>query len=248
MRTYFDIPYIADATQMQMLDMYLPDTDDFETVIWFHGGGFESGSRKEDIFALPVVERGYGFISVEYSVYPDAKFPDFIEDGAASVAYVLKHIAEYGGNGKIYVFGTSAGAYLAMMLCMDHRYLDAVGVKQDQIEGYISDSAQQFVHFNVLRELGYDSRLERIDEHAPIYYVREDLRIRPLLLLYYSNDMKCRPEETRLMYASLKNVMPNCYVEIHELPGEHCSNPRYEDGTLILVNKMCRFLESRDNH
>ncbi|MBQ1207561.1 MAG: alpha/beta hydrolase [Lachnospiraceae bacterium] len=153
MRTYMDIPYVENATEMQLLDMYLPDGDDFATVIWFHGGGFEKGSRKRDYFAAPAVERGYGFVSVEYRMYPDAKYPDFIEDAAASVAYVIKHIGEYGGNGKIYVSGASAGAYLTMMLCMDHRFLEAVGVKQEQIGGYISDSAQQFNHFNVMRNL-----------------------------------------------------------------------------------------------
>lgn len=244
MRTYMDIPYVENATEMQLLDMYLPDGDDFATVIWFHGGGFEKGSRKRNYYAEPLVERGYGFVSVEYRMYPDAKYPDFIEDAAASVAYVIKHIGEYGGNGKIYVSGSSAGAYLTMMLCMDHRFLEAVGVKQEQIGGYISDSAQQFNHFNVMREMGFDPRLERIDEHAPIYFVREGLRIKPLLLIYYENDIKCRPEETRLMYATMKNLMPDAYVDIVEFPGKHCGKPTYEDGTYIYIDKLCRFIET----
>lgn len=159
-------------------------------------------------------------------MYPDAHFPDFIEDSAAAIAFVIKNIKSYGGSGKVYVSGESAGAYITMMLCMDHRYLEKVGVKQEQISGYISDSAQQFNHFNVLRELGFDSRLERIDEHAPIFFVNGDIKIRPLLMLYYENDMKCRPEETRLMYASIKKVMPQSYVKIQELPGGIANAPQ----------------------
>lgn len=244
MRTYFDIPYVKNASEMQLLDMYLPDADGFDTIIWFHGGSLEKGSRKQDEFARPLVENGYGFVSVEYRMYPETKFPDFIEDGARSVAYVLNVIAGHGGSGQVYISGSSAGAYITMMLCMDHHYLEAVGVKQEQIGAYISDSAQQLCHFNVLREMGMDSRLERIDHHAPIYFIREGLRIRPLLLMYYTDDMKCRPEETKLMYASLKNIMPECRVEIEELPGKHCGKPRYGDGTLILVDRVCRFLKS----
>jgi len=242
MRTYFDLPYVENATEMQLLDMYLPDEDGFETVIWFHGGGIAKGSRKNPFYAESFVEKGYGFVSVEYRMYPEARFPEFIQDSAASVAYVLKKIGEYGGNGTIYVSGGSAGAYITMMLCMDQRYLEAVGVKQEQIKAYISDSAQQFCHFNVLKEFGIQSRVERIDEHSPIYFVQEGLKIRPLLLLYYTNDIKCRPEETKLMYASLKRVMPEAFVCIEELPGKHCGKPQGEDGSLLLMDKVCEFL------
>ena len=248
MRTYMDIAYVDNASEMQLLDIYLPDQDGFDTVIWFHGGGIEKGSRKEIHFEESFVRAGYGCVGVEYRMYPGAKFPEFIEDAAASVAYVLKNIAKYGGNKKVYVGGSSAGAYLTMMLCMDHRYLASVGVKQEQIAGYISDSAQQCCHFNVLRELGADTRLERIDEHAPIYFICEGLEIRPLLLLYYEDDMKCRPEENRLMYASLQNVMPESEVYIKELPGPHCKRPLNEDGAFMVVPESLTFIEKVKNN
>lgn len=243
MRTYFDIPYRENASNMQLLDMYLPDGSGFDTIIWFHGGGMETGSRKDPDYAVPFVEKGFAFISVEYRMYPDAHFPDFIQDAAASVAYLIDHIPAYGGNGKLYVSGESAGAYLTMMLCMDHHYLTDTGVKQEQIAGYISDSAQQFCHFNVLRELGLDSNLERIDEHAPIFFISKDLIIRPLHLLYYSDDIKCRPEETRLAYASFQKVMPDSRVSICELPGPHCGKCRNEDGSFRFVTEVLSFIQ-----
>lgn len=244
MRTHFDIPYLPDSTDMQLLDLYLPDTDGFDTIIWFHGGGIEAGSRKDNIFAESVVKNGYAFVSAEYRMYPDAHFPEFIEDAAAAVAWVTAQIRSYGGSNKVYVSGESAGAYLTMMLCMDQHYLANVGVKQEQIAGYISDSAQQFNHFNVLRELGLDSRLERIDEHAPIFFVREDIQIRPLLLLYYNDDIKCRPEETRLMYASLQKLMPQAKVSIAKLPGAHCCKCCDDNGEYRFVSEMLSFIHS----
>lgn len=243
MKTYFDIPYLKNAADMQKLDLYLPEKQDFDTILWFHGGGIEGGSRKDNIFASSVVKKGYAFVSAEYRMYPNAHFPDFVEDAAAAVAWVISHIKEYGGSGKVYVSGESAGAYLTMMLCMDQHYLADAGIDQKQIAGYISDSAQQFVHFNVLRELGMDSRIERIDEHAPIFFVREGLQIRPLLLLYYSDDMKCRPEETRLIYASMQRVMPEAQVAIQELPGGHCCKCKDEDGEYRFVSEMMKFIE-----
>lgn len=245
MKTYTDIPYVENATEMQLLDIYLPEKEGFDTIIFLHGGGITSGNRK-NIGYLDVesfLAKGFGLVGVEYHLYPDAKFPEFIQDSAAAVAYVLNNIGKYGGNGNVIIAGASAGAYITMMLCMDHRYLEAVGVKQEQIKAYISDSAQQFCHFNVLKEMGLDERLERIDEHAPICFVREGLKIRPVLLIYYSDDIKCRPEETRLMYASIKNLMPEAVVSIEELPGTHCCKPREADGSLILTKKVCEFLE-----
>ena len=53
-----------------------------------------------------------------------------------------------------------------------------MGVDTDFISGYISDSAQMTTHFNVLRERGLDTRLERIDEAAPLFYL---MKIRMLI-------------------------------------------------------------------
>lgn len=245
MKTHLDIPYVANATDMQKLDVYLPGKENFDTLIWFHGGGLENGSRKSNA-AYPelVVGQGHAFVSVEYRMYPDAKFPEFLEDAAASVAWVLENIPALGGTGKVFVSGESAGAYITMMLCLDQHYLKDAGVDQNKIAGFISDSAQQCNHFNVMRELGMNPQLERIDNHAPMYFVEEGLKIRPLLLMYYSNDMKCRPEETKLMYASLKKVMPDAWVELAQLPGNHCCQPKAEDGSNMMLNRTFEFMDS----
>jgi len=246
MRTYFDLSYSASdtASPSRLLDIYLPDTDGFDTILWFHGGGLEGGSYKDDSYAAGIVSKGYAFVSAEYRMYPDACFPDYVEDAAAAVAYILKQISSYGGSGKLYISGTSAGAYLTMLLCLDQHYLRDAGICQEQIAGYISDSAQQFCHYNVLRELGQDRRLERIDEHAPIFYINSDLRIRPLLLLYYSDDIKCRPEENRLLYTSLQKLLPECNVHISELPGPHCCQCQDENGEYLFVKRMLEFIAS----
>ena len=243
MRSYLDIPYVQNATNMQLADIHLPDTDGFDTLIWLHGGGLETGCRQNDDYAIPTVNAGYAFASVEYRMYPDAKFPDYLYDAANAIAFLAKKMKELGGSGKLYLMCESAGAYMTMMLLMDPQYFEKAGIDQTVIAGYISDSAQQFCHFRVLKEMGMDSRLERINERAPIYFIREGLKIQPLLLVYYENDMKCRPEETRLIYASFKQLMPEAHVEITELPGGHCSRPKAEDGSHMLLNRVFEFMK-----
>lgn len=56
-------------------------------------------------------------------MYPTAKFPEYLEDAAAAVAWAKAHIQEYGGNGELYVSGQSAGAWISMMLCVNEKYL-----------------------------------------------------------------------------------------------------------------------------
>ena len=43
MRTYFDLLYAGE----QALDLYLPEEEDFDLFIYFHGGGLEKGDKKD---------------------------------------------------------------------------------------------------------------------------------------------------------------------------------------------------------
>ncbi len=230
MRLILDERY-ADK-ECQLLDWYLPDGEGFDTIVWFHGGGMEAGDRKGgEGLAEHAVAAGYGFVSVEYSMYPTARYPEFIVDAAQSVKHVQKRLQEVGGNGRIIITGQSAGAYLTMMLCMNPAYLRNVQVDMDGIIAFVSDSAQMTVHYNVLRERGMDSRLERVDEAAPLYYVGMNAVQKPLLILYYENDMPCRPEQNILTYKSLKRFQPEQNIQLVMLPGGHCQGSSRVDET-----------------
>ena len=240
MREYMDLFYTEERNEMQRLDAYLPDSEGFDTVVFFHGGGLAHGDRKSDPVMFGLKERGFGFVSVEYRMLPQAHFPDFLEDAAAAIAYVQRHLTEWGGSGRLFVSGSSAGAYMTMMLCLDPQYLTKAGVEPDSVTGYLSNSAQQFAHFAVMKDRGLDGRLEHIDETAPISLVREGMTIRPLCMLYYSEDMVCRPEENRLMYASMKRFLPeDSLPELHEIAGKHCK-PNDPEQFLNLCERFLR--------
>lgn len=224
MKQYLDIPYSFPENEQQKLNIYTPDTNNFPTVIWFHGGGIESGSRNGTDIPTGLLKKGIAVVGADYRMYPTAKYPQFIEDAAAAVAFTVKRIKELGGNGKVFVGGSSAGAYITMMLCLNKEFLKNAGVDEEtDIAGFISNSAQVFTHFNVLREMGMDSRIQHIGERAPIYYINSSLSLRPLLMFYYSRDMICRPEENRLFYTSVKRFLTDSDITITELEGTHCS-------------------------
>lgn len=239
MKTVNDVNY-SQSTEEKLLNIYLPECTDFDTVVFFHGGGLVEGTRNNNDLILPIVNKGVAVVSVEYRMLPKVHFPDFLYDAAESVAYVQKNIKSMGGNGKIFVNGDSAGAYITMMLCLDDKYYKAFGVDKDSISGYISNSAQQFAHFNLLTDRGFDGRIERIDETAPISFVKAGLEIKPLYIICYTNDMPCRPEENRLMYKSMKRFLPETGVlEFAELAGGHCDPVDKED----YINKVYEFIK-----
>lgn len=246
MRVIEDVKY--GSGKQDYIDIYYPDSEEFDVLVWFHGGGIEAGSRKDIRFAEDLVKEGMAVVSVEYRMYPEAAFPEFITDCARAVKYVLEHIATEMSVKKVYVSGQSAGAYITMMLAMDKRYLEEIGVDREKIAGFISDSAQVTTHFNVLRERGLDTRLERIDEAAPLYYLSENSFMGNLLMIYYTNDMPCRPEQNRLFYKSIKRFCPEQNVQIVELPGEHCngSSNRNEDGTFDFNRVLLEFVGEKN--
>ena len=127
----YDLKYRNDLC----LDLHLPESDCFDLFIYFHGGGLCAGNRKGvEVFARTLAKRNIATASVEYRMYPDAKFPDFIEDGAAAIRWLKDHISKWGNCGRIFVGGSSAGGYISMMLCFDDRFLRAVGLEPTDID------------------------------------------------------------------------------------------------------------------
>ncbi|MBQ7344326.1 MAG: alpha/beta hydrolase [Clostridia bacterium] len=206
MRVYKDIPYAGDGERL--IDLYLPEGECSALLLFFHGGGLESGSR--DIafmpsFAEDMTSAGFGVASAEYRMYPTAKYPDFIEDAALAVSFVKSGLDKYCAYGKLIVGGTSAGGYISQMLCFDASWLGRYGIKPTDIDGFIHDAGQPTAHFNVLKERGIDSRRVIVDESAPLYHVGEAECYPPMQIIVSDNDMESRLEQTELLLSTLRH-------------------------------------------
>lgn len=205
------------------LDIYLPDSPDFDVFLYFHGGGLEAGSRASaSRFADMLCEQGIAVVSADYRMYPDAHYPDFIEDAAEAVVWVKEHIAEYGTMKRLIVGGSSAGGYLSMMLCFDPHYLRARGMDPIEIDAWIHDAGQPTAHFNVLREHGIDSRRVMVDERAPLYFIGSEQSYSPMLFVVSDNDMKNRYEQTMLTLSTLKHFGHDSQTQLRVMNGKHC--------------------------
>lgn len=126
---FTDIRY-ADGAR-GMLDIYRPRTADGAPVIVFFYGGRWSSGRKSlyRIFGRALRARGYAVVIPDYRIYPEVRFPAFVEDGAKALRWTQENIAKYGGDPRrIFVMGHSAGAHIAAMLAFDPQWLAAVGL------------------------------------------------------------------------------------------------------------------------
>lgn len=126
-----DVPY--GAGPRQRLDVYSPRraSGQAPVVVFFYGGGWDSGRRQDYAFVgRALARRGYVTVIPDYRLYPEARWPAFLQDGAQAVAWARAHASSYGGDpGRLVLMGHSAGAYNAMMLGLDGRWLGEVGLK-----------------------------------------------------------------------------------------------------------------------
>ena len=203
MRTIIDVTY---GSHGQKLDVYLPETETFSVFVFFHGGGLKRGDKSSaEIAAAYLTQYGYALVSANYRMYPDATYPDFICDAAEAVAWTKKHIGEYGSCKNLYVGGSSAGAYLSMMLCFDPQWLGAHGMTPMEIDGFVHAAGQPTAHFNVLEASGVDPRRVIVDETAPIWHIGLAEQYPPMLFLVSDDEMENRPEQTQLVISTLRH-------------------------------------------
>ena len=114
-----------------MLDVYRPTANAGKApvIVFFYGGNWVSGQRADYAFVgRALAARGFVVVVPDYRLYPQVRYPDFLDDGAAAVAWAAREIAGHGGDPThIFVMGHSAGAYNAAMLALDPRWLGQQG-------------------------------------------------------------------------------------------------------------------------
>lgn len=134
-----DVSYGADPRHK--LDIYTPVKADgpAPVVIFFYGGNWNSGAREHYRFVgEALASRGILAVLPDYRLYPQVRYPAFLEDSAQAVAWTLREVLQYGGNPKrVYLMGHSAGAYNAAMVALDPRWLGAHGLSPGALRGWI---------------------------------------------------------------------------------------------------------------
>ena len=220
MKPFQNINYYKD----QYLDLFVPEKEEFVTIIHFHGGGLVEGDKGDTYqYVHHLVDAGFAVATCNYSLITEKRSPACIYDAAQAVRYVMDNITQYGKSKGFIASGQSAGAWLTLMLCLDKEYLEHVGVNNSDICGWISDAGQPTSHFNILKyEKGLDPLLQRIDETAPLYYVNKDTEFSSILLMVYENDLPNRLEQNRLLMSTIRSFNDKADIKFKVLKGYHC--------------------------
>ncbi len=224
-----NIPYADSAHERQVLDIYTPDgAKQLPVVFWIHGGGWQTGD-KTSVQVKPsfFTARGYVFVSTNYRLLPHVEMGVLIRDVAASLGWVHKNIAEHGGDPQqIFVMGHSAGAQLAALLCIDHRYLKAEGVPVGALKGCVpvdgdtydipaiitTAEIRQTVHGLPLPKIGHRGKFgndpEKHIDFSAVTHVTKDKGIPPFLILYVAGHPDVTAQARRLTAVLQESEVP----------------------------------------
>lgn len=192
--------------ERQKLDIWVPTAPSKiprDVIVFFYGGSWNSGDRELYGFVgRALAARGYIVVLPDYRLVPEVRFPGFVEDGAAAVAWVQKNIATYGGNpARINLSGHSAGAHIAALLTLDRHWLKAAGAPDNAVHSFAGLAGPyDFVPFTSDASKAAFGQMPDPTPSQPITFARKDAP--PMLLLTGSADTTVKPRNGTALAAA----------------------------------------------
>ena len=203
------------------LDVYRPRLADPSgtVVVFFYGGSWRRGARADYAFAgAAFAARGYVTVVPDYRLFPEVRFPAFVEDGARALAWVRREIAAHGGNPeRIVLAGHSAGAHTAALLALDRRYLEAQGVPPAAVVGTIGLAGPYNFDPSAYRTTrAVFASAPNAAETRPVTFAREGAA--PMLLLHGLEDTTVLPKNSADLAQALEAAgAPARYVPLETI-------------------------------
>ena len=185
------------------LDIWAPkeaSDEPLPVVVFIYGGGWHAGSKDHYAFAgKALASRGYIAVLPDYRLYPDVRFPAFLEDSAKSVAWVHDNIERIGGDPeRIFLSGQSAGAYNVTMLALDRQWLGRHGKSPDFIKGVAALAGPyDFYPFTSDSTKNSFGAYDKPEMTQPVNFVRPDAP--PLWLATGADDTQVKPRNSKTL-------------------------------------------------
>lgn len=201
----------------QKLDLYFPKIEragePTPVVVFYYGGTWREGSRAEyEFVGRRLAAMGYIVAIPDYRLYPEVAYPDFLYDSAAALPVLQQQLqqpryAAWHPAKHLILMGHSAGAYNAMMLALDDRWLSAAGLDRLATVKAVIGIAGPYNFYPIVLE---DAKPVFFHpnyppESLPIDFVAADAP--PVRLLKPENDTTVNPKtNTVALYEALKQV------------------------------------------
>lgn len=126
------------AGKRQQIDIYEPAEidEDTETVVFIHGGGWETGNKDIHKFiGRSWARKNFTVAIPNYRLAPDATYPAQTHDIAEAVSWLQHNYDNY--TGSLYLAGHSAGAHLASLVGFSDQWREKAELELEKIRGFI---------------------------------------------------------------------------------------------------------------
>lgn len=203
----------------QKLDLYAPVglAGPLPIVVFIYGGSWRSGAKRDYNFTgAALAAQGFLTAIPDYRLVPQVRFPSFLHDCAAAVRWVQDNAAQYGGDpGRILLAGHSAGAYNAIMLTLDRRYLEEAGVETSRVRGAAGLAGPyDFLPFDVPATQEAFGQAPDLQLTQPVHFARGDAP--PLLLLWGDADTTVGPRNIASLARAVRAAGGAIETKIYE--------------------------------
>jgi len=190
----------------QRLDLYRPArlAGPLPVLVFLYGGAWDKGRRQDYLFvAEALASAGYLVAVPDYRLYPEVRFPAFLEDCARAVAWTRAQAAVEGGDpARLALIGHSAGAYNAAFLALDPRWLAQEGMTPQALAGVVGLAGPY-----AFNPLDYDSTRPIFSVGLPADALRPLSHVEPgappFLLLHGAADRDVYPVNSERLAAAL---------------------------------------------
>ena len=236
-----DVVYRFDADadpSKHRLDLFLPSGTGWPLLAFVHGGSLENGDTARRLGGHDIYRnigrfyaaRGVGVALINYRLQPVVTWRGQVDDVAVATAWLVERVHGFGGDGRVYLSGHSAGSWLASHVALDDDLRRRHDLERSDITGVISISGSGFdlTDEQTWEMFGQREKWKRRfsdgegdvawKERASVVPLIDD-DDPPFLLLYSSREWPALVRQNRLMCAALESANAECTIEEFNGPG-----------------------------
>ena len=193
-------------------------------LIFFHGGAWAHGDPDDYGFvARNLAPEGYVVVLGGYRMNEPGRYPAMLQDTAAVAGWVHENIARHSGDpARLALAGHSAGAYNAVQVALEERWLDQAGVPDGAVRAVVGLAGPyDFYPFDTDRSRDAFASVGAGPDSQPVNQIRPGAP--PMLLVHGEEDTVVKPRNTRALEAAL--AATGAPVETLFLAGKSHNDP-----------------------
>jgi acetyl esterase/lipase len=204
----------------QKMDIYRPwskQPSGLPVLVYLHGGSWKSGTRNL-YFLLGSALARLGFVVAvpDYRLFPEVRFPGFVEDSALATQWMYEHARDLGGDpSRVSLMGHSAGAHMGALLCVDPTYLaETPGLKIEKFVGLAGPYSSDLSTYDSVGEIF--SHVEDTRRTRPIKMIPQDKLPTRFYLLHGEADTTVNKRNTLYMSEALSEAGADIQSKVYE--------------------------------